>query len=66
MMLSENINLFACDDFIFYLCPVCINGNRLCWGATCQGYYRCSTKMSIFKFNGLYEQPIDIFWELYA
>jgi len=20
-----------------YLCRICINGNRLCWGATCQG-----------------------------
>jgi len=30
-----------------YLYKIYWNGSRLCWRATCQGYNRCSTKMSI-------------------
>jgi hypothetical protein len=36
---------------LYYFCLICINGNKLCWGATCQGYYRSSTKIVCRKHD---------------
>ncbi len=53
------------DTICNHLCNVCTNGNRLCWGATCQGYYRRATKnvnaMRVFHSVGA---PSLIFFEL--